>query len=112
MIIRSSSVFYRQKTQTHFFNCPRYVPKQPSCSHRENLFFFRVRQLAKVPSVIEKLSNEEMDSPEDADIYETKLRDGDLIIAYVSKTLARHNRKTHLHLFLLDGRIVRQRLQS
>jgi protein phosphatase PTC7 len=25
-----------------------------------------------------------MDSPDDADIYETKLRDGDLVIAYVS----------------------------
>ncbi|KAI0256686.1 phosphatase 2C-like domain-containing protein [Lactifluus subvellereus] len=62
MIIRSSSVFYRQRAQTHFFNCPR--------------------QLAKIPSVIEKLSGEDMDAPEDADIYETKLRDGDLVIAY------------------------------
>jgi hypothetical protein len=59
--------------------------------------FSRARQLAKVPSVIEKLS-EEMDSPEDADIYETKLRDGDLIIAYVSKTLAHLNHRTHLSL--------------
>ena len=25
MIIRSSTVFHRQKSQTHFFNCPRYV---------------------------------------------------------------------------------------
>jgi hypothetical protein len=79
--------------------------------HIERTFFFsRARQLAKVPSVIEKLSNEEMDSPEDADIYETKLRDGDLIIAYVSKTLTCQNRSTHLS--LLDGRIVGQRLQS
>ncbi|KAI0306585.1 protein serine/threonine phosphatase 2C [Multifurca ochricompacta] len=62
MIIRSSTVFHRQRAQTHFFNCPR--------------------QLAKIPSVIGKLSGEVTDSPEDADVYETKLRDGDLVIAY------------------------------
>ncbi|KAH9997285.1 protein serine/threonine phosphatase 2C [Russula vinacea] len=61
MIIRSSAVFHRQRAQTHFFNCPR--------------------QLAKIPSVAE-LSDAIMDLPDDADIYETKLRDGDLIIAY------------------------------
>jgi hypothetical protein len=40
------------------------------------------RQLAKVPGVGE-LPDQIMDSPDDADIYEAKLRDGDLIIAYV-----------------------------
>ncbi|KAI9466200.1 protein serine/threonine phosphatase 2C [Lactarius psammicola] len=62
MIIRSSSVLHRQRAQTHFFNCPR--------------------QLAKIPSVIGRSSGAVTDSPEDADVYETKLRDGDLIIAY------------------------------
>lgn len=63
MIIRSSAVFHRQTAQTHFFNCPR--------------------QLAKVPSVAKiRDSDAIMDTPEDADIYETKLRDGDLVIAY------------------------------
>jgi len=62
MIIRSSSVFHRQRAQTHFFNCPI--------------------QLAKIPSVLERSSGAVTDSPEDADIYETKLRDGDLVIAY------------------------------
>lgn len=40
------------------------------------------RQLAKIPDFV-KASDNIMDSPDDADIYETKLRDGDLIIAYV-----------------------------
>jgi len=62
MIIRSSTVFHRQRAQTHFFNCPK--------------------QLAKIPAVVQKFSGGITDSPDDADIYETKLRDGDLIIAY------------------------------
>jgi hypothetical protein len=65
----------------------------------ERTFCFGARQLSKVTSVIETLSNEDLDSPEDADIYETKLRDGDLVIAYVSKTQARFDRRTHLSLF-------------
>lgn len=85
MIIRSSAVFHRQKAQTHFFNCPRYVGLlhllHGSC---ERLSFFHTRQLAKVPSVGElRGSDAIMDTPDDADIYETKLRDGDLVIAYV-----------------------------
>jgi len=64
MIIRSSAVFHRQRAQTHFFNCPK--------------------QLAKIPSVIRNRIRGDgiTDLPENADIYETKLRDGDLIIAY------------------------------
>lgn len=47
-------------------------------------FFFHARQLAKIPSVAKlRDSDAIMDTPEDADIYETKLRDGDLVIAYV-----------------------------
>jgi len=50
----------------------------------EFFFFFHARQLAKVPSVGElRGSDAIMDTPDDADIYETKLRDGDLVIAYV-----------------------------
>jgi hypothetical protein len=46
--------------------------------------FFHARQLAKVPSVAKlRGSDAIMDRPDDADIYETKLRDGDLVIAYV-----------------------------
>ena len=49
-----------------------------------------------------KLSNEDMDSPEDADVYETKLRDGDLIIAYVSSSsIASYNSPTFI--FQTDG---------
>ena len=70
----------------------------------------RARQLAKIPRVIGRSSGEVTDSPEDADIYETKLRDGDLVIAYVS------NIGTFLYhlanLYLSDGRVVRQCLQS
>lgn len=62
MIIRSSAVFHRQRARTHSFNYPK--------------------QLSKIPSVIKKVSKEVRDLPDDADIYETKLRDGDLIIAY------------------------------
>lgn len=46
--------------------------------------FFHARQLAKVPSVVKMRDSDAiMDMPDDADIYETKLRDGDLVIAYV-----------------------------
>jgi protein phosphatase PTC7 len=62
-ILRSSSVIYKQRIQTHFFNCPK--------------------QLTKLPTNARKFRGACIDSPSDADIYETKLRDGDLVIAYV-----------------------------
>ncbi|KAI0065346.1 protein serine/threonine phosphatase 2C [Artomyces pyxidatus] len=62
MIIRSSSVFHRQRAQTHGFNFPK--------------------QLAKLPPLLKKFSGATMDLPQDADLYETKLRDGDIIIAF------------------------------
>ncbi|KAF7778731.1 hypothetical protein Agabi119p4_3076 [Agaricus bisporus var. burnettii] len=34
-IIRSSSVFHRQRTQTHFFNCPKQLTKLPANSGRK-----------------------------------------------------------------------------
>jgi len=61
-IIRSSSVFYKQRTQTHFFNCPK--------------------QLTKIPVNVPKYTRACIDSPREADTYETKLRDGDIVIAY------------------------------
>jgi len=70
----------------------------------------RVRQLAKIPSVLGRSSGAVTDSPEDADTYETKLRDGDLVIAYVGSIGTSLH---HLaHLYLSDGRVVGQRLQS
>ncbi|KAF5357913.1 hypothetical protein D9756_001579 [Leucocoprinus leucothites] len=62
-IIRSSSVFYRQRTQTHFFNCPKQLTKLPSNAGR-------------------KFSRACVDSPRDADTFQTKLRDGDIVVAY------------------------------
>lgn len=70
----------------------------------------RVRQLAKIPSVIGRSAGAVTDLPEDADIYETKLRDGDLVIAYVRDIGISLHRLTDL--CLSDGRVVRQRLQS
>ncbi|XP_006458135.1 hypothetical protein AGABI2DRAFT_115147 [Agaricus bisporus var. bisporus H97] len=62
-IIRSSSVFHRQRTQTHFFNCPKQLTKLPANSGR-------------------KFSRACVDSPNDADTFQTKLRDGDIVVAY------------------------------
>ncbi|KXN89267.1 hypothetical protein AN958_06021 [Leucoagaricus sp. SymC.cos] len=62
-IIRSSSVFHRQRTQTHFFNCPKQLTKLPSNAGR-------------------KFSRACVDSPSDADTFQTKLRDGDIVVAY------------------------------
>ena len=78
----------------------------PPSSHKVRLI--RVRQLAKIPSVLGRSASEVTDAPEDADVYETNLRDGDLVIAYVG------NIGTPLYhltdLCLSDGRVVRQRL--
>lgn len=69
-----------------------------------------VRQLAKIPSVLGRSASEVTDSPEDADVYETNLRDGDLVIAYVGNIDTPPRRLADLS--LSDGRVVRQRLQS
>ncbi|CCL99113.1 uncharacterized protein FIBRA_01127 [Fibroporia radiculosa] len=61
-IIRSSAVIYQQRVQQHFFNCPK--------------------QLSKLPTSVPRFSRACIDSPRDAETYETKLRDGDIIIAY------------------------------
>lgn len=51
-----------QPPQTHFFNCPK--------------------QLSKLPAGTSQYDRAFVDSPQEADAYETKLRDGDLIVAY------------------------------
>ncbi|KAH9951240.1 protein serine/threonine phosphatase 2C [Amylocystis lapponica] len=61
-VIRSSSVIYQQRAQQHFFNCPK--------------------QLTKLPASTPVQSGSIIDSPDDADLSEMKLRDGDLVIAY------------------------------
>ncbi|KAG1756795.1 phosphatase 2C-like domain-containing protein [Suillus paluster] len=60
LIIRSSSVIYRQPPQTHFFQLPI---------------------LTKLPSNMAE-SDHLADHPNQAAQYETKLRDGDIIIAF------------------------------
>ncbi|TFY82095.1 hypothetical protein EWM64_g1916 [Hericium alpestre] len=67
MIIRASSVLHRQRAQTHFFNCPR--------------------QLSKLPEHTAEYSEMVMDLPSDADLYETNLRDGDIVVAYTDGLL-------------------------
>lgn len=42
------------------------------------------RQLSKLPVKNKKFDSAYVDSPREADTYETKLRDGDIIVAYVS----------------------------
>jgi hypothetical protein len=53
-----------------------------------------------------------MDTPEDADVYETKLRDGDLIIAYVGPRPSLIVIQLTQLCFFLDGRFDGQRVQS
>ncbi|KAG9318474.1 phosphatase 2C-like domain-containing protein [Chiua virens] len=60
-IIRSSSVIYREPVQTHYFNCPLQLTKYP-----QNLGF----------------DKHYLDPPSAAAQYETKLRHGDIVIAY------------------------------
>jgi len=62
-IIRSSSVIYRQPVQTHFFNCPKQLTKLPANSGK-------------------RFTRACVDSPSDADLYQTTLRDGDIVVLY------------------------------
>ncbi|KAH9934743.1 protein serine/threonine phosphatase 2C [Fomitopsis serialis] len=61
-IFRSSNLIHQQRSQQHFFNCPK--------------------QLSKLPQGIPGFSRAVVDSPREADILETKLRDGDIVIVY------------------------------
>ncbi|KAJ2987240.1 hypothetical protein NUW54_g9484 [Trametes sanguinea] len=62
LVIRASSVIHQQRSQTHFFNCPK--------------------QLSKLPTSQKRFSRACVDQPSDADLHEMKLRHGDIIIAY------------------------------
>jgi len=62
-IIRSSNVIYREKVQTHFFNCPKQLTKLPDNPGR-------------------KFSRMCDDSPEEANTHSIRLRDGDIVVAY------------------------------
>ncbi|KAL4265225.1 Protein phosphatase [Pleurotus pulmonarius] len=62
-IIRSSNVIYKQPVQTHFFNCPKQLTKMPSGSRK-------------------RFTRACVDSPREAETYQTRLRDGDIVIAY------------------------------
>ncbi|KAK7054907.1 Protein phosphatase 2C 7 [Paramarasmius palmivorus] len=57
-----SNVIYKNPIQVHFFNCPK--------------------QLTKLPSNRKKFPRACIDSPSDAETYSTKLRDGDIVIAF------------------------------
>ncbi|KAH7889705.1 phosphatase 2C-like domain-containing protein [Phlebopus sp. FC_14] len=61
LIIRSSAVLYKQPAQTHFFNCPLQLTKFPE-NHQSDRYY--------------------IDPPSAAVQYETKLRDGDIVVAY------------------------------
>lgn len=62
-VIRSSSLLYKQPPQTHFFNCPKQLTKMPTDHHK------------RFPRACD-------DSPSEAETYQLKLRDGDLVIIY------------------------------
>ncbi|KAJ4487965.1 hypothetical protein J3R30DRAFT_3363301 [Lentinula aciculospora] len=62
-IIRSTNVIYKEKVQTHFFNCPKQLTKLPANPGRK---FARVC----------------IDSPKEANTHSLKLRDGDIVVAY------------------------------
>ncbi|KAH0583883.1 hypothetical protein H2248_009477 [Termitomyces sp. 'cryptogamus'] len=63
IVIRSNSILYRQRPQTHFFNCPKQLTKLPTSSLR-------------------RFSRACVDSPSEAETYRVKLGDGDIVIAY------------------------------
>ncbi|KAH9946132.1 protein serine/threonine phosphatase 2C [Epithele typhae] len=62
VVMRGSSVVYQQRSQTHFFNCPK--------------------QLSKLPTSQKRFPRACVDHPSDADLFELRLRHGDIIVAY------------------------------
>jgi len=62
-ILRSTSIIHRQLPQTHYFNCPKQLTKLPTNQGR-------------------KFSRACVDSPYEAETFEIKLRDGDIIVVY------------------------------
>ncbi|TFK29931.1 protein serine/threonine phosphatase 2C [Coprinopsis marcescibilis] len=62
-VIRGPAIIHHQRSQTHFFNCPKQLTKLPANAGR-------------------KFARACVDSPSEADVFETKLRDGDIVVAY------------------------------
>jgi len=62
-IIRSSTIIHQQYPQTHYFNCPKQLAKFPAAHAR-------------------KYATSCSDSPREADLFETKVLDGDIVILY------------------------------
>ncbi|KAJ7759263.1 phosphatase 2C-like domain-containing protein [Mycena metata] len=62
-IIRGGSILYSQPVQTHFFNCPKQLTKLPPPSGK-------------------RFTRACVDSPRDAETYQTQLCNGDIIVAY------------------------------
>ncbi|KAG5652744.1 hypothetical protein H0H81_003885 [Sphagnurus paluster] len=65
MVIRSNSILYKQRAQTHFFNCPKQLTKLPVSTQN-----------------LKKFSRACIDKPSEAETFRTKLGDGDIVIAY------------------------------
>ncbi|KAL0581748.1 Protein phosphatase 2C 7 [Marasmius crinis-equi] len=63
LIIRSSNVIHKNPIQSHYFNCPKQLTKLPAKDAK-------------------KFSRACIDSPSEAETYSTKLRDGDIVVAY------------------------------
>lgn len=104
-IIRSSAVIYQQRVQQHFFNCPKYVTLAFIIWTPFGILTPAVhRQLSKLPTSTPRFSRACIDSPRDAETYETKLRDGDIVLAYVRSFLP-----THTTVFLNYNRVSRYR---
>jgi len=62
-VLRSTSIIHQQLPLTHYFNCPKQLTKLPTNRGR-------------------KFSRACVDSPYEAETFEIKLRDGDIIVAY------------------------------
>ena len=83
MIIRSSTVLHKQQPQTHFFNCPKLVLFF-TYTDSQILQIKYFRQLTKLPvNSRRRFSRACVDSPSEAETFRMKLRDGDIVVAYV-----------------------------
>ena len=72
----------------------------------------RYRQLTKLPMRTHRFRGACVDPPSDAEVYETKLRDGDIVILWVRHlhASAAYHIQRFAHPGVTDRRLVRQRL--
>ena len=70
------------------------------------------RQLTKLPMRTHRFRGACVDPPSDAEVYETKLRDGDIVILWVRHLHASavYHTQRFAHPGVTDRRLVRQRL--